>query len=231
MNYIKRFFVGIIVCILILLSLFIYVGYSEYKEAKLELPIEELVESIQEWDSYVSVDEISVDLKHAVVAIEDHRFYQHEGLDFYSIVRSAYYNFVEKKIVGGGSSITQQLAKNLYFDYTQSYTRKISEAFMAFHLESLYSKDEILTLYLNVIYYGDDYYGISEASSGYFNKTPIELTLFESSLLAGLPQSPSNYALSNHYDIAIIRQVDVLNAMLEHAYINEEEYHSSLEEQ
>ena len=118
-------------------------------------------------------------------------------------------------IVGGGSTITQQLAKNLYFDYQPSYLRKVSEIFVAYDLEKKLRKKEILELYVNVINYGDNHIGIYEAAHGYFHKEPSELTIDEATLLAGLPQSPSNYQLSNHYKEARLRQKQVLEAMVD----------------
>ena len=130
---------------------------------------------------------------------------------------------VAREIRGGGSTITQQLAKNMYYTYQPSYLRKVSEIFTAYDLEKELSKKEILELYVNVINYGDNHIGIREASEGYFHKKPKDLTLDEATLLAGLPQSPANYQLSNHEDVARRRQIQVLNAMVRESMINEDE--------
>lgn len=227
---IKKILLIMIAVILIGLSMFIYTGYQGYEDAVNTVSIQRKVEEIEEKESYRSLSQVSPYFLKAVVSIEDRRFYTHEGIDYIAIVRSTISNLVNKKVVGGGSTITQQLAKGMYFDHTPSYTRKISEAFVANDLENLYSKDEILELYINNNYYGDGYYGIYDASMGYFGVAPDQLSLAQAALLAGLPQAPSRYALSNGYDKALRRQEDVLNAMLECKAISKEEYIQALSE-
>lgn len=187
------------------------------------MPIQEKVEKIRSQPHYVKIDEISPTLLEATVSIEDHRFYQHNGVDYRSLARALVNNIFASGIVGGGSTITQQLAKNLYFDYQPSYIRKMSEIFLAYDLEAELSKKEILELYVNVINYGDNHMGIYEASMGYFGKTPDQLSLDEASLLAGLPQSPSNYQLSNHEAAARNRQKMVLSAMVREKHISQQD--------
>ena len=174
------------------------------------------------------MDEISDDLLNATIAIEDHRFYEHNGVELRSMARALVQNIVAGEIVGGGSTITQQLAKNLYYTYDQSYLRKFSEIFTAYALEKELSKDEILEVYVNIINYGDNYFGIKEAAEGYFNKEPKDLTLDEATLLAGLPQSPSNYQLSDHHEAAKQRQQQVIEAMVDENMITESELNSIL---
>lgn len=188
-------------------------GYMEYKEAIEEKPIETLVNEIQSQKQYTKIEDIQKDLLDATVAIEDHRFYNHGGIDLIATVRAMVFNLMSDSIVGGGSTITQQLAKNMYFTYQPSYIRKVSELFVAFDLERLYSKDEILELYVNVINYGDQHIGIQQASLGYFGVEPKDLTYDQATLLAGLPQSPANYQLSNHKENALIRQKQVQEAL------------------
>lgn len=224
----KRLILILIILILMIVSVIAGIGYLDYKKAVDEITIEEKVEEIKGNVKYTRIEDVSQDFIDAVVAIEDHRFYKHNGIDYISLIRATLANIVAKEVVGGGSTITQQLAKNMYFDQSLSMTRKVSEAFVANALESKYSKEEILALYINCIYYGDGYYGIHAASAGYFNTTPAQLTLEQASMLAGLPQAPSAYQLSNHYDRALKRQVEVLNAMLEHDYISKDEYKSAL---
>ncbi len=230
MKFVKKLLLIIVIGVCVSLSIFVLFGYLNYKQVTSETTLEEMVHEIQNKDSYVQLDEVANDFEEAIVAIEDRRFYTHSGIDLQSIVRVTIANLQAESIVGGGSTITQQLAKNMYFDHSQSFFRKVSEAFVALELESKYDKEEILELYINIIYYGDDYYGVGEASEGYFGKSANELTLFESSLLAGLPQAPSVYALSTHYESAQKRQVEVLNAMLEMNYISNEQYIQVLEE-
>lgn len=226
----KRILVFVFIVCFIFVGIIGGIGYLDYRKATDETSIVQKVKQIQDKENYTTIDHVALDFKDAIVAIEDHRFYQHGGIDYISLVRVTLANIVAQEIVGGGSTITQQLAKNMYFDQSLSMTRKVSEAFVANALEKHYSKDEILELYINAIYYGDGYYGIYDASMGYFNVTPQQLTLAQASILAGLPQAPSLYQLSNHYDAAAKRQVDVLNAMLEHEYITKQQYKEALKQ-
>lgn len=127
--------------------------------------------------------------------MEDHRFEQHWGIDLIAIGRAAWNNLISWSLREGGSTITQQLAKNMYFTQEKSFIRKIAEMFMAFRLENTYTKDKILELYVNSIYFGDGYYCVRDASRGYFGKEPIDMTGYESTLLAGIPNAPSVAAL------------------------------------
>lgn len=223
MKIIKRILLLFLAALLTLGILFVGVGYVNYKKAVSDMPIQEKVEKIRSQPHYVKIDEISPTLLEATVSIEDHRFYQHNGVDYRSLARALVNNIFASGIVGGGSTITQQLAKNLYFDYQPSYIRKMSEIFLAYDLEAELSKKEILELYVNVINYGDNHMGIYEASMGYFGKTPDQLSLDEASLLAGLPQSPSNYQLSNHETAARNRQKMVLSAMVREKHISQQD--------
>jgi len=159
----------------------------------------------------------------AVVAVEDHRFEQHLGIDLIAIGRAAWNNLTSWSLREGGSTITQQLAKNMYFTQEKSFIRKIAEMFMAFRLESSYTKDEILELYLNSIYFGDGYYCVRDASQGYFGKDPIDMTDYESTLLAGIPNAPSVYSLTANPDLAEQRQQYVIQQMVKYGYISEGE--------
>ena len=159
----------------------------------------------------------------AVVAVEDHRFEQHLGIDLIAIGRAAWNNLTSWSLREGGSTITQQLAKNMYFTQEKSFIRKIAEMFMAFRLESSYTKDEILELYLNSIYFGDGYYCVRDASQGYFGKDPIDMTDYESTLLAGIPNAPSVYSLTANPDLVEQRQQYVIQQMVKYGYISEGE--------
>ena len=223
MKIIRQLFLIFLLIIVILLTLFIGLGFVNYVKATNDVSIQEKVKEIKSRDSYVSYDEINENLLKATVAIEDRRFYEHHGVEYRSMARALYQNVVAREIRGGGSTITQQLAKNMYYTYQPSYLRKVSEIFTAYDLEKELSKKEILELYVNVINYGDNHIGIREASEGYFHKKPKDLTLDEATLLAGLPQSPANYQLSNHEDVARRRQIQVLNAMVRESMINEDE--------
>ena len=179
-------------------------------------PIEETLSLLKADIDYTPLTDINPAFTDAVVAIEDHRFYKHGAVDFISLARATFANLEAGEIKQGGSTITQQLAKNLFLDGTQNMERKITEMFLAYHLENSYSKNETLEFYVNAIYYGDGFTGIGEASQGYFNKTPDALTFEEATLLAGLPQAPSYFALSTNYEGALRRQSDVIEALIEY---------------
>lgn len=219
MKLIKKILLLLVVVLLLIIGTFAGLGYKEYHDATSETSLEAKVKEIQSQKHYVTYDEISPYLLDATVAIEDHRFYDHGGVDYISLVRALVSNVEAKGIVGGGSTITQQLAKNMYFGYEPSMIRKVAEVFVAKELERKYSKKEILELYVNIINYGDGHMGIYEASFGYFNCEPSKLSLAQSSLIAGIPQSPSNLQLSNNYKRAKTRQKAVLEAMVKEAMI------------
>ncbi len=218
----KSLFKGIkrIIILLFLICIFIagYIiadGYKLYKSVTDEVSIKEKINEIRSNPSYVKIDEIPKDYLNAVVSIEDKRFYGHFGVDIYSIGRALLSNLENKKIIGGGSTITQQLAKNLYFEQKKVLSRKVAEVFVSMDLEEEYTKDDILELYINIIYYGDGYYGIGKASNGYFSKEPKELDINEITLLAGIPNAPSVYQLSNDSIYTYQRQIIVINSMLD----------------
>ncbi len=175
--------------------------------------------------TYISGDEIPDSLKKAVVALEDKRFYKHIGVDPIGIARAFYNNFKAGEIVEGGSTITQQVAKNLFFSTKKSYIRKIKEALTAIKMEFELEKDDILTIYLNDIYFGAGAYGVYEASMAYFNREPMELNLAECAMLAGIIQAPSVYCPLDEegYAYAMERKDKVLDVMAAEGYISEEE--------
>ena len=159
----------------------------------------------------------------AFVAAEDARFYQHRGFDLQGITRAFYKNIEAGRIVQGGSTITQQVAKSLYLSSERKYMRKIKEAILAYKIDKYLTKDEIMSLYLNHIYLGHGTYGIEAASHGYFGKSAKYLTLPEAALLAGLPKAPSSYSPFINFDKARQRQAYVLDRMVEDEYITQEE--------
>ena len=167
----------------------------------------------------VPLQQIPITLQQAVIAIEDSRFYSHIGLDVEGIARAALVNIQKGSIVEGGSTITQQLVKNLFLSQEQTVNRKLEEALLSIDMELHYSKEEILSMYLNTIFFGSGSYGIQEASRNYFAKAPSELTLAESALLAGLPNAPSLYSPYINITAAKQRQALVLNAMVRTGYI------------
>lgn len=220
MKILKKIILILIMLIIIVVSVFSFLGYKEYRDAINEISIKDKVEEIRSQKDYVTFDNISKDLINATIAIEDRRFYDHGGVDYIALVRTITTNILAGEILGGGSTITQQLAKNMYFGYNPSIIRKVSEVFVAKDLENNYSKEEIIELYVNIINYGDNHIGIKQAANGYFNIEPSQLDLSQGSLLAGIPQSPSNLQLSNHKEAAQSRQKAVLAAMLKEAMIS-----------
>ncbi|MDA8235012.1 MAG: penicillin-binding protein 1A [Clostridia bacterium] len=171
----------------------------------------------------VGIDQISSYAIKAVVATEDARFYRHYGFDPVRIAGAAFRNLQAGEIKQGGSTITQQTAKNLYLTHERTFTRKIKEAILTIQLERKYTKDEILEMYLNQIYFGHGAYGIEVASRTFFNKPAKDLTLAESAMLIGIPARPSAYSPFRNFAAAQKRQAVVLNRMVEVGMITQEE--------
>lgn len=213
----KKFFIGLIGLILsiaiISVAMIAASGHTKYKEAIDTISLSDKINEIRSSDTYVEIDDISETFRDAIVAIEDMRFYDHGAIELKSLLRAILVNLREKEVLQGGSTITQQVAKNLYFNNDQNFIKKIAEMFVAFDLEKNYSKDDILELYVNIIYYGDNNYGIKEASNNYFGVEPIDLDYDQSTLLAGLPQAPSAYSLGENYELAKERQEEVIEAL------------------
>lgn len=170
-------------------------------------------------ENFVKTEEMPRDLIHAIIAVEDSRFYSHHGFDLEAIGRATLVNIESGKIEEGASTITQQLVKNLFLSSEQTFDRKIEELILAFAIETVYNKDDILELYLNTIYFGSNFYGIKEASEGYFGKEPKDLNLEEAAMLAGLPNAPSLYSPYVDLELAKKRQRIVLDAMEKKGYI------------
>ncbi len=229
MKIIKKLIQGFILLGCIAVVILVILGYLRYKEVVKENPLDDAIGEIMNLENFIPYEDIDEDFLNAIVAIEDRRFYTRSGVDIISIGRSFLTNISSGEIKEGGSTITQQLAKNIYFSHAPSMTRKVAEVFLANELEAKYTKEEILAVYVNLIYYGDGYTGIHDASYGYFDKDPSDLTLYEATLLAGLPQSPSRYQLSNGYRLINKRQRNVVQAMLSQGLINEQQLQKVLE--
>ena len=167
----------------------------------------------------VKIEQIPVNLQRAFIAIEDNRFYEHNGIDPRGLARALYANIVKQEIAEGGSTITQQLAKNAYLTQDRTIKRKIQEVFLALQLEKQYTKQEILEFYLNQIYFGRGAYGVQAAAKTYFNKNVEDLNLSECALLAGIPKSPNYYSPFNDMQAALERRNVVLNQMVKYNYI------------
>ena len=219
----KRLFLLTVVVIVIAGCALAGSGYKMYRDALNHQRLESQVADVQSNLSYTTLSEMAELYLDSVVAVEDQRFEQHFGIDLIAIGRAAWNNLTSWSLREGGSTITQQLAKNMYFTQEKSFIRKIAEMFMAFRLESSYTKDEILELYVNSIYFGDGYYCVRDASKGYFGKDPIDMTDYESTLLAGIPNAPSVYSLTANPDLAEQRQQYIIQQIVKYGYISEGE--------
>lgn len=223
MKIIKKLLLILFILGLLAATFVFLIGYGYYSNTLHEKSLTERVETITSKEHYVSFDELPKNYINAVIAVEDHRYYNHGPVDFIGIARALYTNIRDGEFDEGGSTITQQVAKNVIFDQENTLIRKVGEVFGAFDLEKNYSKDEIFALYVNSSYFGDGYYCIYDASMGYFNKEPKDLNLDEASMLAGVPNAPSVYAPTVNPDLAKKRQAHVLNRMVEYGYITQEE--------
>jgi 1A family penicillin-binding protein len=185
---------------------------------------DELVAEFQaERRIFVPLRDIPRHLRNAIVAVEDARFYSHYGVDVRGIARAAYANFRHGRIVEGGSTITQQLAKVLFLTPDRSFSRKVKEAFLARELENRYSKDRLLELYLNQIYLGHGAYGVEAASRTFFGQSVQDLSLPQAALLAALPRAPGSYSPFEHPDLARRRRAHVLARMVEQGHLKPSE--------
>lgn len=229
----KKFLKVLLIFILISISLSLLVignGYNMYKDAIDKISIEDKVKEIQSKENYTKVSELQQMYINAVISVEDHRFYKHPGIDIIAIGRAVVNDIKAMSLVEGGSTITQQLAKNIYFTQEKKFERKIAEVFMAFEIEKRYNKNEILELYLNTIYFGDGYYTVKEASRGYFGKEPMEMNDSECIMLAGIPNAPSVYAPTKNPELAKQRQKQVIEKMIKNKYLTQEEADKILEQ-
>lgn len=229
MKIVKRIIIFIILVVALIVALLTYKGYTMYKEALDEISVVDKVASIKEDKNYTKIEDMPQFYLDAVIAVEDRRFYDHGAIDFVAIGRAIWTNIKSFELREGGSTITQQLAKNIYFTQEKTALRKIAEVFMAYEIEKNCDKDEILELYVNTSYFGDGYYCVKEAANGYFDKEPIDMNEYESSLLAGIPNAPSVYAPTKNPDLAAQRQRQVLEKMVKYEYITEEEKEKILE--
>lgn len=223
MKLFKKILIILLVLIIVSGTVCFIIGYSTYSKALEEKPLITRMDEIENSDNFVSFSELPKNYLNAVVAVEDHRFYEHGPIDLIAIGRAIWVNVSNWELREGGSTITQQLAKNVILSQEETASRKLGEIVAAFDIEKNYSKDEILALYVNTCYFGEGYYGIYEASIGYYGKEPKDLNLDEATMLAGVPNAPSVYAPTVNPDLAKQRQRHVLNKMVEYGYITQEE--------
>ena len=226
----KKLLKGILSIILALVVLGIiatiaYLGiiYNEVNNEIKSGKIEKIVDGIRSRATYVKKENIDKLYLKAVVAAEDRRFYNHGAIDIIGFSRAMYNNIISLKLKEGGSSITQQVSKNIFLDQRTEINRKIKELFYSIELEKKYSKDEILEMYVNTSYFGAGFYGIGPATQGYYGKTPEKLSLNEAAFLAGVPNAPSAYNPYEHYELAVQRRNIVLRKMVYNGDITQEE--------
>lgn len=201
---------------------FAVTGHKLYESAIQVTPIDTLYSSISSREGFVPYAQLPQTYINAVISAEDSRFTHHKGVDPVSIARALVTDLRTGSFAEGGSTITQQLAKNQYFTQEQTVERKIAEVFMALTMEQHFSKRTILELYVNSIYFGDGYEGIGSASWGYFGKAPSALDADECTLLAGIPNAPSVYALSQNPGLARERQQEVLRKLVSYDYLGQD---------
>ena len=201
----------------------VFMGWNMYTRALEAVPLDQRVKQVREQESFTSFEELPDTYVDAVIAAEDHRFFDHNGIDPIAIGRAVVNDIKAMSFVEGGSTITQQLAKNLYFSQEKELTRKVAEVFMAFHLEANYSKEEILELYVNSIYFGNGCYDVASASQSYFGVEPEQMNESQCTLLAGIPNAPSVYDLTLNPDLAQQRQRQVVEMMVKHEYLTTDE--------
>ena len=223
MKTIKRLLWLFLVILVIVAGVQIKGGYDKYQQALADRPLTDVLEELQGKENYTQYEKVPEIYYKALVAVEDRRFYKHNGFDIIGTTRAIYNDIRAKELLEGGSTISQQLAKNLYFPQDNTLQRKIAEIFMAMKIEREYEKEDVLEFYVNGIYYGSGYYSIYDASKGYFGKEPKDMTDYECTLLVGIPNAPSVYSLDVRPDLAKQRQEKVVECMVDVEYITEDE--------
>lgn len=223
MKVIKRIIIFVILVVLFAGAILTYQGYTMYKQALDKISVKDKVAELQSQENYTKFEDLPEFYLDAVVAVEDRRFYEHGALDYIGIARAIWTNIKSFELREGGSSITQQVAKNVYFTQEKTALRKIAEIFMAFEIERNCDKETILEMYVNTSYFGSGYNGITEAANGYYDKEPIDMNKYECSMMAGVPNAPSVYAPTKNPDLAAQRQRQVLERMVRYEYITQEE--------
>ena len=209
---------------------------STFKETKTTLVYDKNGEELCQIKSskelyYVTFDQIPKTLANAFVVMEDRDFYNHSGIDYKAIVRAALANQKSSEIVQGASTITQQLARNIFLTQEVTWERKIEEMFIAWDLEKKYTKEEILEFYLNNIYFGNGYYGVEAAARGYFSKSVSELTLSEQAFIAAIPNNPSKYNPLTNFENTLKRRDLILEQMYDTDYITSMDFYTAKSEE
>ena len=224
MKLIKKLIFLLLIAIVIIFSVVALNGKKMYDEKISKTSLQDTVAKIESNKNYVKLEDLPDNYKNAVIAVEDHRFRKHGAIDLIAIGRALWINVTHFELREGGSTITQQVAKNIFFiSEDDAYTRKSAEIFAAFDLEKNYSKDKILELYVNTIYFGDGYYGIKEACNGYLNIEPSKMTLYDCTMMAGIPNAPSVYNPTANSNLTRSRQKKVISDMVEYGYLTQDQ--------
>lgn len=220
LKFLLKIFILAIVSGTVFVTVYASKGYKMYIEATGAFPVENKAEEIQSAENFVTYEELPEFYVKAVISVEDRRFEKHGGVDPIAVGRAIIHDIQAKAPVEGGSTITQQLAKNLYYTQEKKLERKFAEVFTAFEFEKKFSKEEIFELYVNTIYFGSNYYGISEAAQGYYGAEVSALTEYECAMLAGIPNAPTAYSLDSSHELAKQRLAQVLDNMVENEDID-----------
>ena len=228
LRIVRNIVLGTMALALCAVAVLLCVGWSLYTQALEAMPLEKRVAQVRSQENYTSFEELPATYVDAVIAAEDARFLQHGGVDPVALGRALWNDLKAMSFVEGGSTITQQLAKNLYFSQEKELTRKVAEMFMAFHLESRYSKEEIFELYVNSIYFGSGCYDVASASQTYFGVEPSQMTASQCTLLAGVPNAPSVYDPTVNPDLSQQRQRQVVQQMVEQEDLTQAEANAIL---
>ena len=231
MKLIKRIILLLIILIAIAGGVLAYKGHKIYKDVLEKTSVADKVTQIKSQENYTELKDLPDFYKNAVIAVEDRRFYKHGPIDPIAIARAVFVNIKSWELQEGGSTITQQLAKNIYFTQEKSALRKVAEMYMAYEIERNCDNDTILELYLNTSYFGDGYYCVNYASEGYYGKEPKDMNRNEASMLAGIPNAPSAYCPTKHLNLAKQRQVQVLDKMVKYKFITEQDKTEILNEE
>ena len=230
-KFIRKLFLIFLLIFVIVMTTLLSQGYVRYEREIKNKPLDQAVDEYRNKENYVEFEDIDDDFVKAVISVEDKRYFDRKGYDIIALFRALYHDFLAKDIVEGGSTISEQIAKNLYLGgYVNGMEEKMAEIYLMLDLEKHYSKQELFALYANMNYYGDGYYGIYDASMGYYHNSPSDLSLAKAAMLAGIPNAPSIYQLSSGYELAKERQEWVLYTMLNNGYISENEYDNALKE-
>ena len=223
-KFIKKTIRRLLIGLILLSSAIWFIGYKEYQSVIEKDPLINKVEESINNAAYLEYEEIPSVFLDAIVSIEDERFYKRSTtLDPEAVLRAFWVNLKNFSFLQGASTIPQQTAKNLYYGHEMSMIRKVSEYYLTKDLLENYSKEEILTLYINIIYYGNGATGLYQASQNYFGLDVASLNEGELTLLAGLPQAPSVYDLTQNFKLAKERQIQVLNRMVYSEKITQEQ--------